>query len=29
MNSCKVAGGGLGEDVRGVEEFGGVGQRSR
>ena len=29
MNSCTVARGGLGEDLRGVEEFGGAGQRSR
>ena len=27
MSSCKVARGGLGEDRRGVEEFGGAGQR--
>ena len=29
MNSCKVARDGLGEDLRGIEEFGGAGQRPR
>ena len=29
MNSCKVARGGLGGDLRGVEEFGGAGERPR
>ena len=29
MNSCKVAVGGQGGDLRGVEAFGGAGQRPR